>query len=81
MALLDRFVDRGAQKTSNTQKRIRNIPTGDLATWVDNTISQVGRSTRAYFTSGEHEHLDEAKLGAESLLEMIAELERRGGAE
>lgn len=77
MGLIERFIDRGPQETSVTEKRLRNIPTDDLATWVDNTISQVGRSSRNYLITGELEHLDEARIGVESLNAMIQELRRR----
>lgn len=76
MGLLDRFVER-SRDPSVSERRLRNIPTDDLALWLDNTVSQAGRAVRDYLTTGDLTHLDEAQFSAEALNAMIAELRRR----
>lgn len=76
MGLLDRFVARKTEP-SIPERRVRNLSTDDLALWIDNTVSQVGRSVRDYFTDGDAAHLAEARISVQTLAAMVEDLERR----
>lgn len=76
MGFLDRFIGKRAEP-SIPERRLKAITTDDLALWVDNTVSQVGKSTRDFLIDGDIDHLGEARIAAESLVAMVSELERR----
>ncbi|MFN2347602.1 MAG: hypothetical protein ABR616_18055 [Dermatophilaceae bacterium] len=76
MGLRDRFVA-PQRELSVPERRLKNIATPDLTQWVDNVISQIGKSVRDYQRDGDPANLGEARIGSDSLQAMIAELERR----
>lgn len=66
---------------SKIRKRIAMIPTHELATLVETTVSQVGRHVYDSQHSEDETqaigHLVEAETGAEALTEMVRELRAR----
>jgi len=48
-------------------KRVSKIPTGELETWIDQSIYELGRCLSMYQRSREQVYLTEALRGAEAL--------------
>jgi hypothetical protein len=78
MGFLDRMVARDARTDDRgpLDKRLAVIPTPDLPLWADNVLSQTGKHLQQFLRDGDRDALEEAKLGAESLVSLIQELER-----
>jgi len=82
MSFLDRFIVREKTESPDTlSRRLGKVPTGDLSGWIENTVSDVGRSAHRYTIERDPDkaaaYLEEAKIGASSLVSLIDELERR----
>jgi len=63
-----------SEKVAN---RVSRIPTGELETWIDNAIYDVGRCLSSYQKNRDKVYLEEALLGAEALHAVVDELHRR----
>ncbi len=81
MSLLDRLVVRDRPPRNlvdpKVRDRLQRIPTGELGTWADNIVSQIGRDISTYYRDADPVQLSEAKMAAETLLALIEELDRR----
>lgn len=60
---------------SRAIQRVRQVPAGMEATWIDSTLAEVGRSV-THHRPGDP-LLDEAIMGAEVLLALLHEMKRR----
>lgn len=58
-------------------KRVSKIPTGDLTTWADQSIYEMGRLLSAYERNRTKEAMDELSTGAEALHAVVHELNKR----
>jgi hypothetical protein len=58
-------------------KRIEQISTKELLQWVDSTMFGIGRNLADWDRSAEFVYLEESKIAAEALLEVITEIENR----
>lgn len=56
---------------TKARKRAAKLPTGELFTWIDTTLVEIGRSLRSEQTR------EYSRMYAEALLDMIEELESR----
>ena len=82
MGFVDRFVAGGdrthrPEEVRRRERRVQTLGTGELPLWTDNAISEVGKHIQQYLRTGDDAFLKEAKIGAETLLTLIEELERR----
>lgn len=59
------------------RKRIEQISTKELLQWADNTMFGIGRNLTDWDRSAEFIYLEESRVAAEALLEVIKELEDR----
>ena len=55
-------------------KRVASIPTGDLESWADQALFDIGRCLTQYAKNREPIHLEEALVGAEALHAVIDDL-------
>lgn len=62
---------------SKIAKRLARLPESDLVAWADQSIYSTGRYLTAYQRDRAPEYLDEARLGAQTLLEVVEEIRRR----
>ena len=58
-------------------KRIARIPTADLETWAENSLTEIGRCLSLYGKNRDELILDEALLGAEALHAVLNQLKER----
>jgi hypothetical protein len=58
-------------------KRIARIPTVELETWAENSLSEIGRSLSGYHKNRNDVTLEEALTGAEVLHAILEELKER----
>lgn len=58
-------------------KRVAKIPTGELAMWSEQALSELGRCLSSYERTREPVYLTEALNGAEALHAVIDEYARR----
>lgn len=58
-------------------KRAAMLPSSDLVDWADQAISTTGRSLTAFQRERSPDMLAEAHLGAEVLLAIVEEIQRR----
>lgn len=79
MGLVDRLIARDTRDDDLDQltRRLSIIPSADMPLWVDNVLTQTGRSIRRYLRDADPADLEEAKMGAESLRALIEEMEKR----
>lgn len=61
--------------SANVLKRVRQVPSGTEAVWIEGTLAEVGRSV-THHRPGDP-LLDEAIMGAEALLALLHEMKRR----
>lgn len=62
---------------SKIAKRLSRLPEADLVAWADQAIYSTGRYLTAYQRERLPEYLEEARSGAEALLEVVDEIRRR----
>jgi hypothetical protein len=60
-------------------KRVGLLPSSDLVDWADQAIYSTGRSLTAYLRERSPELLKEAHVGAEVILAIVEEIQRRDG--
>jgi hypothetical protein len=80
MGILDRFVVRQqkpSEEALRVARRLSVVPTSDLPSWIDNVISHTGASVDRYIATRDEGELKEARIGAQTLLELLDDLERR----
>ena len=58
-------------------KRVSKIPTGELAMWTEQALSEIGRCLTSYERTRESVYLEEALNGAEAMHAVIDEYHRR----
>lgn len=58
-------------------RRVSRIPTAELESWIDQTLTELARCLSSYQKSREEVWLDEALYGAEALHAVIDELHKR----
>lgn len=58
-------------------KRVAKIPTGELAMWAEQALSELGRCLSNYERTREALYLEEALNGAEAMHAVIDEYHRR----
>jgi hypothetical protein len=60
-------------------KRVGMLPASDLVDWADQAIYSTGRSLTSYMRDRSPEALREAHVGAEVILAIVEEIQRRDG--
>jgi len=65
------------KEKSRIEKRVSVIDTPDLIKWADQALFGIGRGLTDWGRTDEYLALEEAKIGAESLLAVLEELARR----
>jgi hypothetical protein len=68
---------RAPEGDSKIAKRLSRLPEADLVAWADQAIYSTGRYLTAYQRERLPEYLEEARSGAEALLEVVDEIRRR----
>ena len=68
---------RAPEGDSKIAKRLALLPEADLVSWGDQALYSTGRYLTAYQRERLPEYLDEARLGAETLLGVVEEIKRR----
>jgi hypothetical protein len=58
-------------------RRVSRIPTAELESWIDQTLTELARCLSSYQKSREEVWLDEALYGVEALHAVIDELHKR----
>lgn len=58
-------------------KRVSRIPTGELESWAEQSLTEIGRCLSKYAKAREQVYLDEALNGAEAMHAVINELHSR----
>jgi len=59
------------------EKRVSGIGTSDLIMWAENALFVIGKEITHHQKSKSQDALDEALMGAEALVAIIKELQRR----
>jgi len=72
---------RDAEPLTKIEKRASSLPNGDLMGWAENALYTTERNLFAYQRDKNTFYLNEAKMGAESLMAIIKVLERRNQAD
>lgn len=60
-------------------KRVQKLPSSDLVDWADQAIYSTGRSLTAYLRERSPDSLHDAHVGAEVILAIVEEIQRRDG--
>ncbi len=63
---------------SKITSRVSRLGTGALGEYVETYISDVGKYTRLYTTSGQDAYLEEALTAAQVVLALVTEMKNRG---
>jgi len=63
--------------TEKIARRVSRIPTGELETWTDQALYEVGRCLSSFQRTREQVYLDEALNGAEAVHAVVNEIHRR----
>lgn len=63
--------------TTTAEKRAALLPTHELVDWADTSLYHIGRSISEYRKEPDPAMLAEARLGAETLVVLLQEIERR----
>lgn len=71
----------GHPQQSKLQKRVASISTNDLVGWAENALYVIGKEITHHQREKGPDALDEAKLGAEALLAIVEELQKRASRE
>lgn len=71
------FKKDGSHQPTKLEKRIASISTPELVTWAENSLFTVGKETTGWLRTKDALLLNEAEMGAESLLAIIKELKKR----
>lgn len=58
-------------------KRVRALPSSDLVDWADQAIYSTGRNLTTYLRERNRDSLSEAHIGAEVILAIVEEIQRR----
>lgn len=67
----------GHQQPTKLEKRVSGISTPDLVGWAENALFILGREITSWLRDNDQRKMDEAVLGAEVLLAITKELQRR----
>lgn len=59
------------------EQRVTKMSTDRLVDWADATVPAIGRALGDWTRSGQSESLDEARMGAAALLQVLEELHAR----
>ena len=65
------------QEKTQVEKRIAKLPSDDLTKWADQALYGIGRNMSDWTKTVDPTYLDEAKLGAEALVAVMTELQKR----
>jgi len=66
------------REKSKVEKRVAKLPTPDLVSWAEQALYGIGRSLSSWQRAPEqHEWLEEARMGAEALNAVMAEISSR----
>lgn len=60
-------------------RRVGMLPSSDLVDWADQAIYSTGRSLTSYLKDRSKDTLAEAHVGAEVILAIVEEIQRRDG--
>jgi len=60
-------------------KRVQALSTGALNEYIETHVSEVGKYTRQYSSSGEAAYIEEALTNAQVVLAIVTELKNRAG--
>jgi len=58
-------------------KRVAKIPTADLIMWVEQALSETGRTCTSYIKSPNPSDINDMIIGAEAIHYLVTELRRR----
>lgn len=75
LAVLSRLA--GAVGVERIERRVQRMDSDSLVAWVDTSIIGVGRAYGDWVREGQTDSLDEARMGAASLVVVLEELEDR----
>ena len=67
----------GHRQQTKLEKRISGIGTPDLIMWAENALFVIGKEITHHQRSKSEDALDEALLGADALVAIIKELQKR----
>jgi hypothetical protein len=67
----------GSQPKSRIEKRVSTIGTYDLILWAENALYVIGKEITHHQRDKDSNALYEAELGAEALLAIVRELQKR----
>jgi len=70
------FKKAGLPQQSKLEKRVANIGTSELITWAENSLFVIGKNVVHHQRDG-MDALKEAEIGAEALLAIVKELQKR----
>lgn len=65
------------EETDRVRARVRRIATPDLLSWADQAIFGLGRHLSEYQRHGSEADLEEARMAAHALKEVLDDLHRR----
>lgn len=71
----------GRQQPTKLQKRVAGIATSDLIMWAENALYVIGKEITHHQRDKSFEALEEAHMGAEALLAIVKELQKRSARE
>lgn len=71
----------GFQLPEKIQKRVANISTPDLVTWVEASLFEIGRTITHHQRDRNVDALDEMELASQALLAIVQELKKRANNE
>lgn len=72
------FKKDGPPQPTKLEKRVAAIPTPELVMWAENSLAVIGKNVYHHQRDGKHA-LAEAEIGAEALLAIVRELQKRMG--
>ena len=71
------FKKAGRQPLTKIEKRVASISTPDLVGWAENALFVLGKELTSWLRDKDPHKMDEAVLGAEALLAITKELQKR----
>lgn len=79
MKFFDRLVarDHRTEDDGRLSRRVAMVSTHELPLWLDNTISEIGKNVQSYLRDADPANLEEARIGAQTLVSLLDEVERR----
>ena len=67
------------RQQTKTERRVAKLPTDELILWGENALYAIGKDLTSWQRHRDAAGLGDAALGAEALVAVVAELQRRSG--